>query len=89
MEIAPGCRVSGRYSIRNRLGAGGAGTVYRARDQKLHHDVTLKFLHPERTAHPEARRRFVPKPSSLQFSIRRASPAYTTSAKPTRAMSTS
>jgi Tol biopolymer transport system component len=43
MEIAPGTRL-GPYEIVAHIGAGGMGTVYRARDTRLARDVALKLL---------------------------------------------
>src|SRR4249920_3680056 len=57
MAIAAGARL-GPYELLSRLGAGGMGEVYRARDTRLGREVAVKVL-PERVASdPEALARF-------------------------------
>ena len=45
-EICPGHVVHGRYEVLAKIGAGGMGAVYRARDRKLPRDIALKVLLP-------------------------------------------
>ena len=55
--IRPGSRL-GRFLILEKLGEGGMGAVYRARDSADGSTVAIKVLHPDEARRPRARRRF-------------------------------
>jgi eukaryotic-like serine/threonine-protein kinase len=48
----------GRYEIRSKIGAGGMGEVYRARDEKLNRDVAIKVLPAALSASADRLHRF-------------------------------
>src|SRR5512143_1527014 len=57
MQIAAGTRL-GQYQIVGRLGAGGMGEVYRARDTRLGREVAVKALSSELSHDPLRLSRF-------------------------------
>ena len=46
-QLKPGARFAGRYEVKEILGAGGMGVVYRAFDRELQEPVAIKTLRPE------------------------------------------
>src|SRR5918995_5389739 len=57
MPLGPGSRL-GPYEIVSRVGAGGMGEVWKARDTRLDRTVAIKVLPPDLTTDPAARQRF-------------------------------
>lgn len=58
MDSIAGQTVS-HYALLEKLGAGGMGEIYKARDLRLNRIVAIKVLAPALTRDPERRRRFV------------------------------
>ena len=57
MSLSPGTRL-GPYEIRDSLGRGGMGEVYRAADQRLGREVAVKILSADTASDPDSARRF-------------------------------
>ena len=57
-SVLTGGRRLGAYEVRERIGVGGMGEVYRARDTKLGRDVAIKILPRHFTSDPDRLARF-------------------------------
>ena len=57
MSLSSGTKLA-HYEIRESIGKGGMGDVYRAKDLKLGRDVAIKVLREELALDPERSRRF-------------------------------
>ena len=62
-------RVIAHYQILEKLGEGGMGMVYLARDSHLDRFVVIKVLPPGKVLDPDRKRRFVRRPWRLPRSI--------------------
>jgi serine/threonine protein kinase len=58
-QLKPGDTLAGRYEIKELIGQGGMGAVYRAYDQNRAEDIAIKVLLPSLTSHERARERFL------------------------------
>jgi serine/threonine protein kinase len=54
-----GSVLANRYEIRERIGAGGMGAVYRAFDRTRSEELAIKVLLPHLLSNPQARERFL------------------------------
>jgi serine/threonine protein kinase len=57
MSLESGTKL-GRYEIRSKIGEGGMGEVYQARDPKINRDVAIKVLPATFSSDAERLRRF-------------------------------
>ena len=57
-QINPGLIVAGRYRLLRKLGQGGMGTVWSARNELIDREVAIKMMRPEAAANPVSLQRF-------------------------------
>src|SRR5262245_10108455 len=58
MTLETGVRI-GRYELGTRLGQGGFGILYTARDAELGREIAIKILRPEHAFRPQVVQRFL------------------------------
>jgi serine/threonine protein kinase/tetratricopeptide (TPR) repeat protein len=54
LTLDKGAQLCGRFTLVERIGTGGQGEVWRARDETREEDIALKVLHPEVSRSPES-----------------------------------
>jgi serine/threonine protein kinase/tetratricopeptide (TPR) repeat protein len=54
LTLEKGAQLCGRFTLVERIGTGGQGEVWRARDETREEDIALKVLHPEVSRSPES-----------------------------------
>ena len=55
----------GKYELTRKLGEGGFGVLFVARDTSLYRDLAIKFLHPHHSSNPDVVKRFVQEARSI------------------------
>ena len=75
-------RTISHYEILDKIGEGGMGVVYKARDPPLDRFVAIKILPPAKVADPERKRRFIQEAKAASALIRTSSPFTTSAPRP-------
>jgi len=57
-EGLEGTLIDGRFEVIRKIGTGGMGSVYLARQKSMHRDVAIKVLNPDKVNDQDARERF-------------------------------
>lgn len=57
-EGLEGSLIDGRFEVIRKIGTGGMGSVYLARQKSMHRDVAIKVLNPDKVNDQDARERF-------------------------------
>jgi serine/threonine protein kinase len=74
-------RTPGNYQILDRLGSGGMGEVFKARDTRLNRLVAIKVLHPDSAGGASREGRFLQEAKSASALNTPTSSPYTTSSR--------